>query len=110
MKTFSRPWQPLLSLLLLGQIATVHAYTAAPVTFQWDTFTGTPLVLGDNEMSGAIALPFAFNFLNGDPYLRPYATVHVSSNGFLTFLEGQPDGCTGQPAPCGGQNLPNATG
>ncbi|MGD1844928.1 MAG: T9SS type A sorting domain-containing protein [Salibacteraceae bacterium] len=57
---------------------------------------GTPLSLGDDQVSPAITLPFTFNFFNTD-----YTEIYVSSNGFATFDPGSGSGC------CTGQNLPN---
>lgn len=57
---------------------------------------GTPLTLGDDQVSPAIALPFTFTFFNVD-----YTDIYVSSNGFAGFDAGTGSGC------CTGQNLPN---
>jgi len=46
--------------------------------------TGTPIVLGDDQTSTALALGFDFRF-----YGQTYTEVHVCSNGFLTFQGGQ---------------------
>ena len=59
--------------------------------------TGTPVSLTDDDVSGA--LPIGFNF---DFYGNTYSNFYISSNGFLTFNAGSPNGC------CSGQNLPNA--
>jgi len=58
---------------------------------------GNPVVLGDDQVSGPIPLGFDFSF-----YGRVYTSVYVSSNGFLTFLEGQGSGC------CTGLEMPTA--
>lgn len=58
---------------------------------------GTPLALGDDQMSGFLPLGFTFNF-----YGINYTQVRVSSNGFMTFQNTTLSGC------CSGQNLPNA--
>ncbi|MBA4371351.1 MAG: hypothetical protein C0402_00645, partial [Thermodesulfovibrio sp.] len=55
---------------------------------------GTLLSLGDDALSGAIPLGFSFNF-----YGTQYSSVHVSSNGFLTFGSSVDTGC------CDGRNL-----
>lgn len=47
--------------------------------------TGTGLTLADDVTSGAVPIGFDFNF-----YGTSYSVVYVSSNGFLTFLPGQP--------------------
>ncbi len=67
------------------------------------TATGTPLSLGDDQVSAALPIGFTFDY-----YGVPYAQVYVSSNGFLTFLPGQSQGCcSGGPLP--GNGSPNAT-
>ena len=76
--------------------------TIAPLDADAPTFsftdiagTGTLIPLGDDQVSGPIPLGFTFNY-----YGVGYANVHVSSNGFLTFLPAQSDGCcTGAPIP-----------
>ncbi|GEM_PF-3140638 len=60
--------------------------------------TGTAVFLGDDEVSGAIPIGFPFNYYGVD-----YTEVYISSNGFLTVLPGQSNGCcSGQPLPAGG--------
>ncbi|MFZ2095862.1 MAG: choice-of-anchor J domain-containing protein [Anaerolineales bacterium] len=57
--------------------------------------TGTPFVLGDDEVSGALPLGFTLYYFG-----MGYTDVYASSNGFLTVLEGQSSGCcTGQAFP-----------
>jgi hypothetical protein len=64
--------------------------------------TGTVFALGDEQVSGPLTIGFGFNF-----YGRAYSTVRVGSNGFLTFLAGQSNGCCGgDVVPSGGE--PNA--
>ena len=46
--------------------------------------SGTPVVLADDEVSGAVALGFDFEF-----YGIEYSEIYISSNGFLTVLDGQ---------------------
>ncbi len=58
--------------------------------------TGTPISLGDDQVSGAIPLGFTFNYYGTD-----YTELYVSSNGFLTVNAGSSNGC------CSGQQLPN---
>lgn len=60
--------------------------------------TGTPIFLGDDQVSGAIPIGFAFNFYGTD-----FTSAFVSSNGFVTFTATFSNGC------CSGQSLPNAT-
>ena len=59
--------------------------------------TGTPVTLGDDQVSGAIPIGFNFNF-----YATDFSQVYVSSNGFITFLPNQYSGC------CSGQQLPDS--
>lgn len=60
--------------------------------------TGTSLILGDDEVSGAIPIGFGFSF-----YGNTYSQLYVSSNGFLTFNSLSPHGC------CTGSTLPSAS-
>ena len=66
-----------------------------------DITAGTELDLGNDVMSPVVALPWDFEL-----YGETYDSVSISSNGFLTFLSGQPSACCiallGSPA------LPNA--
>jgi Thrombospondin type 3 repeat len=78
--------------------------TIAPLDANAPTFsftdiaaTGAQIFLGDDQVSAAIPLGFTFNY-----YGVGYSSVHVSSNGFLTFLPGQSQGC------CTGVPIPNA--
>ncbi|MDX1408331.1 MAG: hypothetical protein R3330_09360, partial [Saprospiraceae bacterium] len=59
--------------------------------------TGITLTLSDDQVSSALAMGFNFKF-----YGENYSNVHVSSNGFLTFLSGQDNGC------CSGDSIPDA--
>ena len=58
--------------------------------------TGTPVGLADDAVSGALPIGFAFEF-----YGTEYTEAYISSNGFVTFNAGSPNGC------CSGQSLPN---
>jgi len=83
---------------------------AAPATAQDDGFTeasiafnlrdisgsGTFVDLSDDEVSGAVAIGFTFNFYGVD-----YTSAYISSNGFITFSAGQSQGC------CTGANIPD---
>jgi len=63
--------------------------------FEDISVTGTPVVLGDDAVSGALPIGFPFSY-----YGTTYTAVYISSNGFLTFLPGSDDGCcTGRPLP-----------
>jgi hypothetical protein len=100
---FFRRWLAVVLLILIHVAAPTgyaQTYTATsiPVSFSDITATGTALGLSDDSISGAIPLPFAFNF-----YGTNYNSVYISSNGFITFLDSQSNGC------CAGQIVPNAT-
>jgi hypothetical protein len=76
----------------------VFSDTVAPLdgnapTFSWVDIsaTGTRLFLSDDEVSAAVPIGF---------YQNSYAQAFISSNGFITFLDGQPSGC------CSGQSIP----
>ena len=57
--------------------------------------TGTFVSLEDDQVSGAIPIPFPFRF-----YGVPVTDVFISSNGFVTFSPGQSSGCcSGRPIP-----------
>ena len=53
-------------------------------------------------MSGAIAIPFVFNF-----YGIVYTELFISSNGFITFTPGSSACCSGQPIPMPGGPVDN---
>ncbi|MEM7035868.1 MAG: HYR domain-containing protein, partial [Bacteroidota bacterium] len=71
-------------------------YTAQQIGFNAITGGGTTISLGDDVVSGGLPLGFNFEF-----YGNVYNTAFMSSNGFLTFNSGSPNGC------CSGQALPN---
>ena len=67
------------------------------IAYNWQDIsgTGTAIPLTDDSMSPAIPLGFAFDYFGTN-----YPNVYVSSNGFMTVLAGQCNGCcTGQPIP-----------
>ncbi len=64
--------------------------------FQDISGSGQSVTLADDEVSGALALGFGFDFYNSS-----YSDVYISSNGFITFLPGQSNGC------CTGQVIPD---
>jgi uncharacterized repeat protein (TIGR01451 family) len=70
------------------------------VTYNFEDIsgTGTSVSLGDDQVSPAIPMNFDFNYYGID-----YTDVYISSNGFLTVLPGQPNGC------CTGGILPSPT-
>ncbi len=61
--------------------------------------SGTEVVLGDDEVSAAIPIGFAFRF-----YGEFYTQAYISSNGFVTFNPGSSSGC------CSGDPIPTAGG
>jgi VCBS repeat-containing protein len=72
--------------------------TGPVYNFEDISVTGTPLNLSDDQMSGAIPVGFTFNY-----YGSGYTNVYVSSNGFISVLAGQSQGCcSGQPIPGNG--------
>ena len=74
-----------------GMSATTVAYSTAAAT---GTVNAGPS--GDDVVSGAIALPFAFNY-----YGTSYSNIYISTNGFVTFNGASGSGC------CSGQAIPN---
>jgi hypothetical protein len=86
---------------ILSSYGAGHAanYTESiiPVDFTDISESGSPLYLGDDNVSGSIPIGFDFDF-----YGVRYSTLYVSSNGFLTFLPGQGSAC------CSGQPIPQA--
>ena len=101
-----------ITVLVTGTTA-VHADTGGPDDFGYTfidsqepdgpiydfediSMSGSPITLNDDEVSAPIAIGFQFNY-----YGIPYDFVHISSNGFLSLLDGQPDGC------CDGVSIPN---
>ena len=60
--------------------------------------TGTAVPLSDNQVSGAVPIGFTFNY-----YEQDYADLYIGSNGFLTVLPSQLNGC------CSGQALPDSS-
>ncbi len=78
--------------------STCSTYVAQPITFTTFPTSGTPLVLGDDQMSSAIPIGFTFQF-----YCNNYTQAEVSSNGFLTFNLGTfASGC------CSGLTIPSS--
>ena len=70
--------------------------TADAPTYNFEDIssTATHVALSDDQVSGAIAIGFDFVY-----YGATYGSVYVSSNGFITFVNGVQNGC------CQGQNL-----
>jgi len=72
-------------------------YVGAPIAANLRdvSSTGTSVSLEDDEVSSALPIGFDFWF-----YGVSYNQFYISSNGFLTFLPGQDDGCCdGDPIP-----------
>ena len=75
-------------------IAPLDAY-APTFNFTDISSTGTPLVLGDEQVA-TVPIGFNFNF-----YRTTISQVFVSSNGFVSFVDKQSAGC------CAGGAIPN---
>jgi len=60
------------------------------------SISGTPISLGDDQVSNFLNIGFDFVF-----YGETYSQLRVSSNGFITFSDNGNSGC------CSGQALPN---
>lgn len=59
---------------------------------------GTSESLGDDQLSGAISLPFNFKF-----FCNTYSSYYISSNGYITFNSAAGSGC------CQGGFMPTGT-
>jgi len=70
------------------------------VTYDFEDIvaTGTAVSLGDDQVSPPLPIGFSFDY-----YGVEYTQIYISSNGFLTVLPGQPNGC------CTGGILPSPT-
>ena len=76
------------------------SYTYSQVgTFNPIPGVGTAVTLGDDQVSAACPIGFTFNFYNTN-----YTQFYISSNGFIGFTAGMPNGC------CSGAFIPNAGG
>lgn len=86
-----------------GYTCVTSAYPSGP-SYNFETLPSpTTVSLGDDQVSGAISFGFNFNYYGTD-----YSSFYISSNGFLTLLSGQSNGCcSGQPLPSTGS--PNGT-
>lgn len=71
-------------------------YVVASAPYGYSTISGTAVGLGDDQVSSALPIGFNFNFFGTD-----YNQFYISSNGFITFLSGQSNGC------CSGDFLPS---
>ncbi|MCR9296105.1 MAG: M36 family metallopeptidase [bacterium] len=74
----------------IGFVDGESLYTVGETDYDFvDISSGSiPLFLGDDVVSAAQNIGFNFDF-----YGQTYSQFYVSSNGFLTFLPGQDDGC-----------------
>jgi hypothetical protein len=68
--------------------------TAIPFALRNISASGTFVPLSDDQLSGAIALPFTFDF-----YGVTKTQIVISSNGFVTFTPTSNGCCSGQPLP-----------
>ncbi len=84
--------------VFLFQAGTVpENYTAEPTSFGYTNLTAPNfLLMEDDSITSALPIGFNFNF-----YGVNYTQSYVSSNGFLSFLDNQRDGC------CNGEELPD---
>ncbi len=75
-------------------------YNISTIPFATQTLSAaaTTVSLSDDALSTALPIGFNFNFFCTD-----YTQFYISSNGFITFSSGQPNGC------CSGQNIPNSS-
>ncbi|MCK4266069.1 MAG: hypothetical protein KAX31_02240, partial [Thermoplasmata archaeon] len=73
----------------------LHSTDPGGPVFAPIAIAGTPIVLGDDAVSGLIPMGFTFDFYDGS-----YTGLYVSSNGFLSFEAPGDSGC------CQGRVLP----
>lgn len=96
------------SLFLLLELCLISApavnaggttYNQAATTFNFQDIsgTGTPVLLGDDEMSSAVPIGFDFRF-----YDTVYTELYICDNGYVTFLDGQACNTTGPAIPTPG--------
>ncbi|MEZ4684968.1 MAG: hypothetical protein R3B47_02550 [Bacteroidia bacterium] len=57
-----------------------NSYSAQSVSYNPETGSGVNVSLGDDQVSGAIAIGFNFEF-----YCNTYSSVYISSNGWVSF-------------------------
>ncbi len=82
-------------------VSTLAGYTADDtIPLNWEDISGVGVLvpLTDDSVSPAIPLGFAFNYFDAN-----YSDIYISSNGFLSVLAGQGNGC------CTGGILPSTT-
>lgn len=86
-------------LLHPSQLYCVQGYDLSNIAFSPITPTGAVSAgpVGDDNVSNAITIPFNFEF-----YCNTVTSFYISTNGFISFTNGQGAGC------CSGQQLPDA--
>lgn len=77
--------------------STAYSVSSIPYTYTSNGLYVIPQ-LNDNEVSAAVPIGFPFKF-----FCDTFSNVYFSSNGFITFSPGEPDGC------CQGLPLPATT-
>ncbi|MFT4698086.1 MAG: hypothetical protein ACI9SJ_001222 [Flavobacteriaceae bacterium] len=80
--------------VLPGDMTVDQTGTFAPIAI-----SGTTVSLNDDDVSNALNIGFTFNFYEVD-----YTNFYISSNGFITFSNGNESGC------CTGGLLPSVGG
>jgi hypothetical protein len=88
--------------LLAGAGTHTITYSHCPATYSVEAIPFNQIVnfptyitLGDDDMSAALPIGFPFRF-----FCNTYTSFYMSSNGFITFVAGQSNGC------CQGAQLP----
>ena len=77
----------------------MHLVTLGQVQGTPDTaINAHQLILGDDSVSSAVDIGFPFNF-----YGEQFSQLYVSSNGFISFVSNQGNGC------CNGRPFPNTS-
>ncbi|WP_146854126.1 choice-of-anchor D domain-containing protein, partial [Brevifollis gellanilyticus] len=78
-----------------GVCVPTYTESSIPLSFTDISASGTPVGLSDDSVSGAISLPFSFNF-----YGVARNSLYISSNGFVSFATPPDSGC------CSGRLMP----
>jgi hypothetical protein len=73
-------------------------YSCFDAEYSFDQVAMRTNLTGDDQVGGPYAIGFPFEY-----YGQAYQSVYVSTNGFLTFLVDQGNGC------CSGQTFPSAS-
>ncbi|CAA6807771.1 MAG: internalin, putative [uncultured Aureispira sp.] len=85
------------SIVVIDPSACVN-YTVDPIPFAPVAGSGTSVSLSDDATTSALPIGFDFEF-----FCNTYSQFIISSNGYISFDLGAPQGC------CSGQQLPNPT-